>query len=205
MSVCSHLCEYVCVCINMYVCTWGVYVCVCVGVNMCARVYVHVYMVHIHVCIYSCVHICVCVWCVYVCMCMCVLSLCLYDGCVFVCVCVYRRIYVCMCVHICTHIRVHICVYMCVHACVCACMCVHVCVCTEQLTAETPFSFLPLRGKINGTIMSLQGLGSYHHPTRCGGLLFYSLFFSERLCQWNKKQIHGACAQLKKQNKGMLQ
>jgi len=78
-----------------------------------------------------------------------------------------------------------------------------VCMCTEQLTAETPFSSFPTRGKIKWTLMSLLGPRSYNPTGECCGLHSYSLFFSGRLCQLNKKQIHSACAKIKKGKKGI--
>lgn len=205
VCVSSHLCEYVCMCVNMCVCIWGVYICVYVGVNMCARVYMCVYMVCIHVRIYmnvyihACVHICVCVWYVY--MCICVLSLCVYGGCVFTCMCIYSHV----CVHAYACMRVHTRVCLCVYAYMCIRVRVCVCMCTEQLTAETPFSSFPTRGKIKWTLMSLLGPRSYNPTGECCGLHSYSLFFSGRLCQLNKKQIHSACAKIKKGKKGILQ
>lgn len=201
VCVSSHLCEYVCMCVNMYVCIWGVYICVYVGVNMCARVY----MVYIHVRIYTnvyihaCVHICVCVW--SVCVYMCVISVCIWW------MRVYMHVYIleCVCVHACVCIRVHTHVRLCVYAYMCVRVHVCVCLCTEQLAAETPFSSFPTRGKIKWTLMSLLGPRSYNPPGECCVLHPYSLFFSGRLCQLNKKQIHSAHAKIKKAKKGILQ
>lgn len=197
VCVSSHLCEYVCMYVNMYVCIWGVYICVYVGVNMCAHVYLCVYMVYIHVCTFVCTF--VCVWSVYVC--ICVLSLCVYGGCMFTCMCTYLN----MCVHAYACIRVHTHVRLCVYAYMCVRVHVCVCLCTEQLAAETPFSSFPTRGKIKWTLMSLPGPRSYNPPGECCVLHPYSLFFSGRLRQLNKKQIHSACAKIKKAKKGILQ
>ena len=201
VCVSSDLCEYVCMCVNMCVCIWGVYVCVYVGVNIC--VYMCVYMVHIHVQIYmnvyihACVHISVCVWYVYIC--ICVLSVCVYGGCVFTCMCIHFHV----CVR--AYARMHVHTRVCVYAYVCMRVHVCVCVCTEQLTAETPFSSFPTRGKIKWTLVSLLDPRSYNPSGECCGLHSYSLFFSGRLCQMNKKQIHSACAKIKKGKKGILQ
>lgn len=187
----------------MCVCIWGVYVCVYVGVNIC--VYMCVYMVHIHVQIYmnvyihACVHICVCVWYVYIC--ICVLSVCVYGGCVFTCMCIH--FHVCVHAYACMHVHTRVC--LCVYAYVCMRVHVCVCVCTEQLTAETPFSSFPTRGKIKWTLVSLLDPRSYNPSGECCGLHSYSLFFSGRLCQMNKKQIHSACAKIKKGKKAILQ
>ena len=85
---------------------------------------VHVYTVHVCMCVLWCVCVCV-LWCVCVCVlwCVCVCT-CVYCGvCVCVCTCVYCG--VCMCVHVCIVVCVCIMVCVCVHVCIVVCVCVH--------------------------------------------------------------------------------
>lgn len=98
-----HLCDYVCMCITINMCIWGVYVCVYVHVNMCAHVYLHVYEVCMHICVYMHVWIHLCR---NVCVCMCGMHMYEYVHAyvsVYICVimvCVHTHIWVsCMCVY----------------------------------------------------------------------------------------------------------
>ena len=135
-----------------------------------------------------CIYVYVCYLCVYM------VDVCLH-ACVYTCMCVYMHMCACMYTRVCLCMYAYMC--MRVHVCVC--------VCTEQLTAETPFSSFPTRGKIKWTLVSLLDPTSYNPSGECCGLHSYSLFFSGRLCQMNKKQIHSACAKIKKGKKGILQ
>ena len=95
-----HLCEYVCLCIKMYVCVWGVYVRVSVCVNR-AQAYTRVYVMRVYTYVRVRVCVCLCVCVSGVCVCMCT-SL-------YICVCV-----VCVCVRAYVHVRVCMCVCICV-------------------------------------------------------------------------------------------
>lgn len=176
VCICLHLCESMCMRINMYVCLWGVYVCVRIGVNRCAWAYACVYMM----CIYTYVRIQACV-----CICICMCSVC-----------------VCMCVRLSVYLCVHG-VPMCIHAYLCVCVCICVLCQKKRLLRSLPPPSPP--GKIsNGEPCPFQAPDLI--ATLGRGMDYFltlSPIFSERLCQLSINKF--VMYVLKERTKGLLQ
>lgn len=100
MYVCKYACEYVYVCIFMWVCSHVHNMHGCM--YLCIQLSVHVYSMYVCMWVYVCVYEFMCV-CMFICMCL--------AGYVWTCICVYM--YTCM--HVCMPINLCLCVLVWVH------------------------------------------------------------------------------------------